>query len=504
MQESHWIKNGDDLAFPSLQKDVSTEVLIIGGGITGVMLAYYLMQSEIKFILVEANEIGHGASGRNAGKITSQHALIYHYLSNKYQDEVALKYYQANEEAIDSIETIVKKHHLNCGFKRIDNVVYTNKEEETLLLKEYETCKRLKIPCDMIVKSKDAVAFTKGLRFYEQAQYNPLSFVQGVAEIVDYNGYEIYEHTPVKEVSKSANGYEVYCENHKICAQKVILATQFPFIDEGQLYFSKLFNEQSSIYCVKSDTKFKNQWISCDEQVRSFSTFKEANENFLFMGGMHHSVGRDCLDSTFLQECKKQFQVGEKIERWSSQDYLTADRIPLIGCLVEEDESLLFASGYQKWGNTLGCVAAKLLCAMILKTPSQYLEMFDPHRSNLLLNATSMKANFNTIQAFIKSKFQDSKYVMPSKGKADIVHFDDKDYGVYVDLENQAHILDIKCTHMGCTCVFNEIDKTWDCPCHGSRFGIDGEIIKGPATTSLQNIGNENEVNPHVFMRESE
>lgn len=503
MQNSYWINNATTLQLPTLEKDMHSDIVIVGGGITGILLGYYLLQAKQSFVIVEANEIGSGASGRNTGKITAQHSLVYDYLLNHFSKEVATLYYEACESAIQSMEEIIRDNSIECGFKRIDSVVYTSKEEDIQAIEdEYKAYKQLGIPCTYLDKTSSSIPFLRGIAMPFQAQYNPLAFLQGVCNILLKNNINIYEHTPIKDIQKTEDGYCLQNDKHTIHAKKVILATQFPFMDATQLYFSKLYNEQSSIYCSAVDFTLDKQYISTGDDVVSYRTIEEESTTHLLFGGLHHAVGREKPNDTFLPYHQALFNLKGKVTHWSSQDYYTADRLPLVGPLQKEDTSILFASGYQKWGNTLGCVSAKLLCSIILDEPSPYRVLFDPHRSGLLMNATAMKENAKVAFSYIKSKMQNPTNMYPEKGHASLIEWDDEIYGVYKDENDKVHIVNTKCPHLGCQCVFNEVDKTWDCPCHGSRFSYTGEVIKGPSTYALASFEEEDSIHPHLLFKE--
>lgn len=490
MQDSIWIKQSKPKAYSTLTNDVHSDIIIVGAGLCGLSLAYYLMKAKKSFVVVDANQVGYGASGRNTGKITSQHGIVYQHLINTFSTSLARSYHEANEDAICSIESIIVENHIQCDLQHVNSIVFAKKqkdvEEIDSEIKAYDT---LGIPYTTTIDSTYQTPFIKGIKMKNQAQYDPYAYCLGLADCIHRQGHDIYEHTPIREIEKEEGRYILKSEHCILYAKKIVLCTQFPFLDQKQLYFSKLFNDQSSIEYQPIEKESFEQLIGCGKDVVSYRTLCKNNQPYLLKGVNHHHVGRDIPTSIITPH------------QWSSQDYTTSDKLPLIGQLVDGDSSILFASGFQKWGNTLSNVAAKLLCAMLLDTPSPYEEMFNPHRKGLLLNTTSIKENAKTAFAYIQNKMQIPTNVHPKKGCATLIQWQDAIYGVYKDEQDEVFIVNTKCPHLGCQCVFNEVDKTWDCPCHGSRFSYRGEVIKGPSTYHLQHFDESTSINPHLFMK---
>lgn len=478
-QESIWIKQGKKTNYQTLNQDIGCDVLIVGGGICGLTSAYYLRDQIRNIALIEADTLAYGASGRSTGKVTSQHGCIYSKLLKKHGKEKARAYYDANEEAIASIRTIVEEHELDCGLCEKDSVVYCMSVDKTKeITDEMNALDELKIPYE-IIREGELANVRLGIRFKHQAAFDPYRYCKGLAKVLKDSGVHIYEHSP-------AATFEDHCvivNNHKITYKQMILATQFPLTDPMHKYAVCMSPYQSALAAYDKAEPLKDQFISVDEPTRTLRTFNTENDTLLLAGGFEHRSGIDtvkmmrelmhCLDLQFHQE---------PLCMWTSQDYVSADYLPLIG---ELSADIYFASAFNKWGNTNGTTAGKLLTALILKEKSIYADLFDPTRSTLFMNTKIINENLKTANEFITSKLMQTKQQLPEKDEACVTKLGTHPYGLYRSLDDEIYIVDLICPHMGCTLHFNNIEKTWDCPCHGSRFNIDGTIIKAPAVSSL-------------------
>lgn len=504
MNDSYWLKSVPETTYPKLEQNQTADTVIIGAGITGLTTAYYISKDHRDVILLEADKIAYGASGRSTGKLSSQHGLLYRQLSEQKGRDFAKAYYTAQEEAIDSVEEIIQSYQIDCQFHRLNSVVYTADEQKKAAMQdEFQACLDLGIDCEYICETKYPVPLKAGIRFHQQAQFHPVKYLHALASIISEAGISIYEHTPVTSMEERDDAILIKAGGYEVTAKHVVFATQFPFLDKTQFYFTKLINEQSELMMALYDEPLPDeQIISCDDQLDSYRTYRYMDETYLLAGGHKHPVGRfdqGHLEDFFMRN-RSRFHLGKHFQHWSSQDYMTADHIAVIGPLKKDDDRILFASGYQKWGNATGTIAGKLLCAYVLNHESQYKDMFDPHRRELIFSPTFIKDNWDTIKTLVKSKLASGAYELPKAGDGTPMEIDEHMYGVFTDQEQLVHIVDITCPHMGCTCVFNPEDKTWDCPCHGSRFDIDGNIIKGPASKPLHAYGEgRNHIDPHIL-----
>lgn len=503
MNNSYWLESAKAKSYPAVEKNESIHTLIIGAGISGLTCAYYLSSITSNVIIVEADQIGYGASGRNTGKLSSQHGLCYKELIRLHGEQAAKQYYTAQQEAIDSVEEIINKHSIDCDFKRCSSVVYTN-EESTLadMQDEFQACLDLGLPAHYIEETSTPIPMKAGIRFPKQAKFHPYRYLLGLSDILDQANIQIYEHSPVSHIVKQDNGYCVLIKEHKIHCQQIIMTTQFPIYDDHHFIFTRCYGEVSSIAAFPNPDFTSEDILLEAKQAKHSYSLTASKEPYLLCGGNPHAMGKEDKKEydDFLHHLQTDWHIDTIPYAWSSQDYLTLDKLPMIGPLQKQDTQLYFATGFQKWGNTNGTIAGKLLSAYVLKQPSQYQELFSPHRLHNLFTPKFLKLNAKTMMEFLKSKAIDIDSTYPSLGEASIIKLDHHNYGMYRDVDEQVYIVDITCPHLGCTLSFNSVDKTWDCPCHGSRFSYSGDIIKGPATISLHHYGEGlNPIDPHIF-----
>lgn len=502
MKQSYWIKQQQNVPqYSALTKESDANIVIIGGGLCGLTTAYYLSHIENDIMILESDQIGYGASGRNTGKITCQHGFMYRNLIEHHGFEQAQQYYKANKEALESISSIINNNQIACSFERCDSMLYTNDPARIQDIKdEYQAYLDLDIPCSYIENKTAPFPMEAGLIMYNQARFNPYAYLIGLASIIHKQGLAIHEHSPVTNLVHEENGtYTIILENKvKVHANKVILATQFPIFDHGHFYFSRMYCEQGTILYAPYETSNDIMAINLEHPVHSYHTI----QNQLLIGGNAHKSGQQDEETLchMKQDAMQTFALPALPEDWTSSDFVSFDHIPYIGKLDKHDDHILFASGFSKWGNTTSNVAAKLLCAHILSYRIPQRTLFSPQRYVNIFSAPFIKQNLNVAYEFIKGKFKSDDMEYPNINEGKHMQIDDHLYGVYRDEHDELFIVDVTCPHLGCVCNFNPQDRTWDCPCHGSRFSYTGEVIKGPSTQCLRSYSEGlNNIDPHII-----
>ena len=502
MKDSYWILETEKQhSYPKVEKEMDTNIAIIGAGLTGLSTAYYLSKVTNDVFVIEADEVCYGSSGRNTGKITMQHGLLYNELIERYDKEIASQYYHANEEALNSIEQIIHDHQIDCGFERCDAMLYTQDQSMVSMLQdEYQAYLDLHIPCTYVEHQEGPIPMEAGLKMHYQARFNPYAYGLALADIITQAGISIYEHSPVETmIEEDDDTYTLLVNGCKVHANRVIFASQFPFIDHAHLYFARMHCEQESVAALTSPNKLPtNMMVNIEKPSHSFNAFHQV----LIAAGNSYKSGQtpEVHDREFRSYLERTFHTESILYEWTNQDYVSFDKIPFIGKLDKHNEKVLFASGFSKWGNTTSNIAGKLLCSSILGLGYSYRMLYSPQRFSTIFSLPFVKENLNVAYEFIKGKLKkgDTDYPQIQEGKH--MQIDGHTYGVYRDEHEQLFIVDVTCPHMGCVCSFNDVDKTWDCPCHGSRFSYTGEIIKGPATHKLNAYGEGlNPVDPHII-----
>lgn len=501
MSTSYWMKETKkEKHYPKIEEAISANIVIIGAGLTGLSTAYYLANTTTDIVILESDKVGYGASGRNTGKITFQHGPLYHKLIEKYDKVFASKYYHAQLDAMRSIEAIIEEHHIACGYEKRDAFLYTADVTKIYEMQdEYQAYQDLGIEAEYRKEGNDPIPYQAGILIHEQAAYNPYEYCLGLSDVLDEQKIRIFEQSPVRDVlSDAQGGYQLMVNEQIVHANKVIFACQFPFIDHMHFYFARMLAIQENLMHATTNKPFTSTMIiNIDEHLHSANQF---HGQLVLSGNKQRSGAGFQEDYEKYQKSLYQLYPIQSIEgEWTNEDYLSFDELPLIGKLEKDNDDLLFASGFNAWGNTTSNMAAKILCAYVIDQYSTYAMLVSPQRSSFL-TLPFLKENLKTAFAFISSKMKMGDISYPMKKQAKQIELDGHLYGAYRDEEDELYIVDITCPHMGCTCSFNHVDKTWDCPCHGSRFSYRGEIIKGPSCHCLRPYGDDlNTVDPHVI-----
>ncbi len=413
--------------FEKLQGKTKTDVLIIGGGLAGVLTAYFLKQRGVNYTLVEAKSVGLGITKNTTAKVTSQHGLIYDKLYSSVGIEKAKMYLQANEKALAKYKDLAK--NIDCDFVEMSNFVYSM-NDKSIIGKEVDTVNKLGFKAEYVEKMPLPVKPIAAIEFKNQAQFNPLKFMAGIAE-----GLNIYENTFVKEIDK----HTAITTGGNITANKIIVATHFPFINSHGSYFLKMYQDRSYLIALKNAPDLNGMYVDEAQKGMTFRNYQD----LLILGGGDHRTGKEGGRYQELRDfAKKHFPEAHESYAWSNQDCMTLDGVPYIGHYSSMTPDLYVATGFNKWGMTSSMVSAMLLTDMIIGQKPDYAEVYSPHRSML------------KPQLFING-FESIVNLLAPTGK--------------------------RCPHMGCALKYNKTENTWECPCHGSRFDQDGRLIDNPA-----------------------
>lgn len=427
MFQSVWSDTVKLPEFEMLHGTAKTDVLIIGGGLCGILCAYFLENAGADYMLVEGETIASGTTENTTAKITSQHGLIYDKLIQSKGRELAGMYLKANQTAVDKYRELAGK--MNCDFEEKNTYVYSRWNREKIEA-EVRAVNQLGFPAEYASNLPLPFETMGAVQFPGQAQFHPLKFIAEIAKDL-----KIYEHTFVKEV----DGHVARTESAEITADKIITATHFPFLNKRGSYFLKLYQGRSYVIALENASEVEGMYI--DEEKNGLS-FRNA-QNLLLVGGGGHRTGKHGGNWEELRTfAGEYYPQAEERYCWAAQDCMSLDGIPYIGNYSKNTPHLYVASGFNKWGVTSSMVAATLLCDMVLEKENEWSQVFTPSRSML------------TKQFLINGLEAAGGLLTPSLKR---------------------------CPHMGCALKWNPLEHTWDCSCHGSRFEKDGMLINNPA-----------------------
>ena len=490
--ESYWADTTTRPSFSKLNKNIEADVCIIGAGITGIMTAYMLKDSGLKICLIEKGEVCSGVTENTTAKVTSQHGLIYRYLEDSFGIEFARKYLKSNEEAINMIEDIVKKENIECEFQRTDNYIYTCTNEYIQRIKdEVETVNKLGLNAEQINKINLPFEIKIGIKFPNQAKFHPLKYLYKVIEILESNDIEIYTNSIIKDIEKEGIGYILKTEEYDVKCKYVVMATHYPIKSFPGLHFLKMYQDRSYAIAIEPHEKINpGMYISAESPVASF---RPINDELLIIGGEDHKTGDNSKDLNIcyksLETYAKEIYPSMKVKyRWATQDCVSLDKVPYIGDFSNLMPNIYIATGYKKWGMTTSHVAAKIIRDKILDIDNEYEEIYRATRMAPIKNheefGNMLKQTVYSL-GINKIKMPKYKYEDLEKDTGGVVEYEGKKMGIYKDKEGKIYAVKPYCKHLGCELSWNNLEKTWDCPCHGSRYDYTGKLISEPATEDL-------------------
>lgn len=504
LAKSFWRKKQTKKTCLSLQSDISTDVCIIGAGIVGVTAAYKLAKDGVRVTVIEGSEILSGTTGFTTAKITAQHGVIYDTLIQTFGKTKAQQYYEANQHGLEQIKKWTETLSIDCDFEKRHAVLYAQTPEGVdLLHKEKEAYDQLGIPGELST-SKNELPFevTETLTLLNQAQFHPVKYINALVKEAQKLGVTFYENTRVDSLKQGEMATIETTEGYKIEAKNVLVTSHFPFNDTNGLYFSRLSPQRSYALSVKvPGTQLKGMYINVEKPTRSIRTARGDNgEQYLIIGGEGHKTGQhedvDHKESTveryntLTRFAQQHFPVESIDSHWSAQDLETLDGIPYIGEMTAGSSNVFVATGFAKWGMTNGTVAGLLLADLAQNKFNSYADLFTPTRSKLKAEDTKkfIKENTNVAKELVTGKLKRATASVDDlqNDEGGIVMIDNHKMGAYKDNHGKLHIIKPTCTHLGCDVHWNDGERSWDCPCHGSRFSYKGEVLEGPAVKPLE------------------
>lgn len=494
---SYWIESTKNMLheYPSLSENTKTDVIVVGGGIAGITCAYLLRKEGLSVTVLEADRIAHGTTGHTTAKVTSQHGLIYHRLTEQLGSELARQYADANETAIREIKALTESLKIDCDFIPQQAFVFTENEDYIQELHdEIDAVQKLGIKAAFVESIPFPFTIKGAMRFDDQAQFHPLKYTLSLAKTLTDNGGKIFEKTRAVEIGFDDGFTVVTQDGKKITAGIMVIASHYPFYNKHGMYFTRIYQERSYVTAIKHSEPYPGgMYINAEKPTRSLRSQKNGDEELILVSGAHHKSGQ-CEDTwekygELFDFANPYFTITDIPYRWSTQDCMTLDNVPYVGNFTEDTPNLYIATGFGKWGMTNSMASGMLLRDLIVKGESPWKDVYNPSRGTKAASAISfVTENLNVAKNLIGGKLErlekeEDIKLAPGEGK--VVELYGKRAGVYRSDEGILYIVNTTCTHMGCELNWNAAERTWDCPCHGSRFSYEGKIIEGPAVKEL-------------------
>ncbi len=430
--ESVWLQTAQRPGFSPLTGSVKTDVLIIGGGITGVLCAHRLRQQGVDCVVTEATTVGGGITKNTTAKLTLQHGALYDRLIRTMGQHRAQLYVQAQQAALEEYRRLCKG--MDCDYTLADAYVYSL-TDRSKMEREEAALESLGCPAKFLPRLSLPLPVVGAVRVPDQAQFHPLRFLYALAKDLP-----IYEHTPIRELVPGG----AVTPRGTIRADKIIVATHFPFLNKHGAYFLKLYQHRSYVLALKGAPVFEGMYVDENDKGMSFRRYGD----LLLLGGGGHRTGKQGGSWRELEDfARRRFPRAQVAYRWATQDCMSLDGVPYIGSYAPGTPGLYVATGYNKWGMSNAMVASMVLSDMVCGRENPWAEVFAPARSiwrpQLAINGGETMLNLLTLRK-------------------------------------------PRCPHMGCALHYNPQEHSWDCSCHGSRFTEEGQLIDGPATTDAE------------------
>ena len=489
---SVWLEGGTDrVRRPALAGKAEVEVAVVGAGIVGLTAALRLAEAGRSVTVVDQSGIGSGTTGHSTAKVTSQHGLTYAALRDRYGDEAARAYGRANEAAKETIAELAGSG-IDCGFRRRDAWVYAAREADRSSIEaEAEAARKAGLPARLEEDVPVPFETAGGVVFAEQGEFDPQRYLIGLAARFEAAGGTIHEDTRARSVS-DGDQLRIETEGGEVVAEHVVVATLIPFLDRGA-WFARAFPSRS--YCLTATVEGPPpdaMLISAKSPTRSIRSVRHRGRELLMIGGESHHTGTGDADPEryrlLAEFARAHWNVTAIEHHWSSQDFSGPDSVPYAGPLHPFTKRIWIATGLRKWGITNGTVAAEVISDAILGRENPAAGLFDSTRFSLRELPKLVVENAKVPLHFFGDRIghrPDRDIAQLAPGEGGIVSAGGEKVAGYRDDAGDLHSVSTRCTHLYCQVNWNGAERTWDCPCHGSRFSVDGEVLNGPAVDPL-------------------
>jgi glycine/D-amino acid oxidase-like deaminating enzyme/nitrite reductase/ring-hydroxylating ferredoxin subunit len=496
---SYWVDSTSAPAFPRLDEPVVVDVAVIGAGITGITAATLLKEGGKTVALLESKEVLCGVTGYTTAKLTSGHNLIYAAISGTFGQRAARLYAEANEAAIVHVAAVAEARKIACDLERTSNYVYAEAREDVEKVRdEVKAARDAGLNVSFVEETPLPFPVAGAVRQEGQAQFHPRKYLLPLAESIPGDGSCVFQETRALSV-EDGDPCRVRTNRGEVIARDVIVATHLSILDRG-LYFAKTSPKRSYVLGIPVDEAEapEGMFISTESPIHSIRHTRFDGRRLLMIGGEGHKTGQDedtrRRYSSLEEWARARFELGPVEYRWSTQDNYSADRVPYVGKLGRRSDHVYVATGFNGWGMTNGTVAGLLLCDAILGKPNPWAEVYDstrlpPFRALGRLAKENANVGKRWVGDRLPGRQRSAAGLAPGEGA--IVSLGSERAAVYKEEDGSLISLSPVCTHLGCIVGWNTAEKTWDCPCHGSRFDPRGRVIQGPAVQNLprKNVG---------------
>ncbi|MCD6014179.1 MAG: FAD-dependent oxidoreductase [Solirubrobacterales bacterium] len=485
---SLWLDGAEHPQRPPLKRDLEVDVAVIGGGIVGLTAALELQRGGAEVAVLEGRRVASGVSGNTTAKLSSLHGLSYDTITSTHGRDVAQIYGEANEWGVERVERLASELGIDCELRRKPNFTYTEDPARRGEIEaEAEAATAAGLSAAYVEKTDLPFEVAAAVRVERQAEFHPVKYLLGIAAALEKGGTSVFERTRAVGLT----GARVRTEaGQAVLAERVIVATQLPFLDRG-LFFARAYPMRSYATSVRVRTQPPlGMYLQAEQPGRSLRAARWNDEELLIVGGESHVLGRGDPVRRFKaleRYARERFDVAGFEHRWSAHDYMPEDGLPYIGRAWPFSHRVLTATGMRKWGLAMGTAAARMLADEALGREHPWTASFDPWRIPPVGSAPELlKHNADAGLHFFADRVKRGGVAGLAPGEGRVIGDGLGQTAVHRDDAGRLHAVSARCTHLGCIVRWNDAERTWDCPCHGSRFETGGAVLTGPAVHPLQ------------------
>jgi len=477
---SIWNIENNNREIKTIDSNKNVDILIIGAGITGLSTAYHLKYNK-SMCVVDANIIGHGVTLNSTAKLTYLQESIYSKIACRSGVDNAIKYLDSQRYAIEKLVELIKKEKIDCDLEKIPSYIFASSEKDiNLLNNEVKFLKKNNINIEE-GKLPLNIKVYKSYKVNDTYVFNPIKYLNGLYEILNKNNINIYENSKITKIRKVKDNYICKCGCFTITAKKIVLACHYPYFLKPFFMPVRCSIEKSYIIISKVKDYKKISCINVNKPTYSLRYYKDKDCIYQISLAKSNDLNKNKNDLNNFNNLKNMFNIKDEdiIMKYTNSDIITPDYMPYIGKLKN---NMYIGIGYNTWGMSNGFLASLIISDLILNRSNRY-ELFNPKRIN---SESIIYIPYYILSNFIS--FIESKFIKNKKWYSNRVKFyykNGKSLASYKDDNGKLHIVVNKCPHLKCGLVFNEVEKTWDCPCHSSRFTLDGKRLKGPTNYDI-------------------
>ncbi|MBT2365724.1 FAD-dependent oxidoreductase [Streptomyces sp. ISL-10] len=494
--ESYWMKSEAGAHHPALAAGLEVDVAVVGGGIAGICTAWELAGTGRSVVLLEADRIAAGVTGYTTAKLSSQHGLIYSHLHKSLGAEGARLYARSQQEAVEHVAEVSAQLGIDCELERLPSYAYAESAEQVDQIQaEAEAAREAGLPASFVTETGLPYPVAGAVRIDEQAQFHPRKYLLALTADLLARGGHIYERTRVVSLHEGEPCRLTTEGGATVTARDVVVATHYPVFDRAML-FSRLEPSRELVIAasIPADRDPQGMYLTQEQNTRSVRTAPyRMGQRLLIVTGEKFKPGVGDVSQRYEQLAawtQDRFPGASITYRWAAQDNTTTDRVPYVGRFHPGAKHVYVATGYGAWGMSNGIMSGRLITALITGQELPWSGLYDPRRLHPVREAASLlKLQASVVRHFVGDRLPvahaDSvEDIAPGTGA--VVRVDGRRCAVYRDEDGAVHAVSARCSHLGCIVHFNDAERAWECPCHGSRFATDGTVVQGPANRPLE------------------